>query len=231
MYDWDFAAAEQEFKRALAINPGYVNAHHWYSHQLIALGRVAESHEQSETALALDPTDVVINEHMAWHHLMTREYQRSIPQANRAVELDPNFVQARRVLGLDLLYSEGANSNCDEFEKGVELSHGDPVARAYLARCYALTRREPEARKILQELVQASGERYISAAEIAAVFASLNEQEPALKWLDKASSERASTMVYLNADRVWDSLRANPRFQALVKRVNLSPSMDEVTSR
>ena len=117
MWDWYYAGAEQEFRRAIAINPGYVNAHHWYSHELIALGRVAESHEQSETALALDPSDVVINEHMAWHHMMTREYQRSIPQANKAVELDPNFVQARRVLGLDLLYSEGDRASCEEFKR------------------------------------------------------------------------------------------------------------------
>ncbi len=231
MWDWDYAAAEQEFKRALQINPGYVNAHHWYSHELIALGRVAESHEQSETALALDPTDVVINEHMAWHHMMVREYQRSIPQANKAVELDPNFVQARRVLGLDLLYSEGNRAGCEEFEKGVELSHGDPVARAYLARCYALTHRESEARKILPDLEEASKERYISAAEIASVYAALNEPASAFQWLDRACNERAGSLVYLNADRIWDPLRRDPRFAGILKRVNLPTPADELALR
>ena len=231
MWDWDYVAAEQEFKRALQINPGYVNAHHWYSHELIALGRVSESHEQSETALSLDPTDVVINEHMAWHHMMVREYQRSIPQANKAVELDPNFVQARRVLGLDLLYSEGNRAGCGEFEKGVELSHGDPVARAYLARCYALTHRESEARKILPDLEEASKERYISAAEIASVYAALNDPGNAFKWLDKACGERAGSLVYLNADRVWDPLRSDARFAGILKRVNLPTPADELAVR
>jgi len=231
MWDWDHAAAEQEFKRALQINPGYVNAHHWYSHELMALGRIAESHEQSETALSLDPTDVVINEHMAWHHLMAREYDRSIPQAHKAIELDPGFVQAHRVLALDLLYTGHAQEACAEFQTGVELSHADPVANSYLARCYAETHREADARKILAGLVEASTERYVSAAEIAAVYAALNDSESALKWLDKACDEHAAALIYLNTDRVWDSLRNNPRFQADVKRVNLPAVTDEISSR
>lgn len=231
MWDWDDAAAEQEFKRALQINPGYVNAHHWYSHELMALGRISESHEQSETALSLDPTDVVINEHMAWHHMMAREYERSIPQANKAVQLDPDFVQARRVLALDLLYTGHGQEACAEFRNGVELSHGDPVANAYLARCFAQTHRESDARKILAGLEQDSTERYVSAAEIAAVYAALNDSEPALKWLDKACDEHAGALIYLNVDRVWDSLRNSPRFQADVKRVNLPAQTDEVSSR
>jgi tetratricopeptide (TPR) repeat protein len=231
MWDWDFAAAEQEFNRAIESNPGYVNAHHWYSHELIALGRTAESHEESEKALGLDPTDVVINEHMAWHHMMAREYDRSLPQAYKAVELDPKFVQAHRVLALDLLYTGRAREACAEFEKGVELSHGDPVANGYLARCYALTHREVEARKILAALEGDAGERYISAAEIAAVYAALNDAGPAMKWLEKAYDERAGVLVYLNADRVWDPLRGNAAFQALAQRMKLPAIADETGDR
>jgi DNA-binding winged helix-turn-helix (wHTH) protein/Tfp pilus assembly protein PilF len=231
MWDWDFKAAEQEFKRALEIDPGYVNAHHWYSHELIALGRLPESHEESERALGLDPTNVVINEHMAWHHLMAREYDRSIPQANKAIELDPAFVQAHRILALDLLYTGRAKEACAEFEKGLDLSHGDPVASAYLARCYALTHREADARRILTTLEQASTERYISAAEIAAVYAALNDSQSALKWLDKACAEHSGALVYLNADRVWDSLRGNPGFLADLQRVNLPALADETVTR
>ncbi|MGB6689402.1 MAG: winged helix-turn-helix domain-containing protein [Terracidiphilus sp.] len=231
VWDWNFVAAEQEFKRALALNPSYVNALHWYSHELVALGRISESHEESELALGLDPTDVVVNEHMAWHHMMAREYSRSIPQAEKAVELDPGFVQAHRVLALDWLYTGRAAEACAEFEKGVELSHHDPVASAYLARCYAMDHREPEARKILADLEQAASERYVSSAEIAAVHAALNDQAGALKWLDKACDEHASALVYLNADRVWDPLRNNSHFLADVKRVNLPVMADETPFR
>lgn len=113
-YDWDWAGAEAEFKRALMLNPSYVIARHWYSHELAAEGRFAESHQQSEAALALDPTDVLINEHMAWHHLMAREYDRAISQALKAIELDPDFVQAHHVLGLAHLYTGRMSEACVE---------------------------------------------------------------------------------------------------------------------
>jgi len=172
-----------------------------------------------------------MNEHMAWHHLMAREYDRSIMQANKAVQLDPGFVQAHRVLALDLLYTGHAQEACAEFQRGVELSHDDPVANSYLARCYAQTHRPADARKILAGLEQASTERYVSAAEIASVYAALNDSESALKWLDTACAEHAGALIYLNVDRVWDSLRKSSRFQGDVKRVNLPPLTDEVSSR
>ncbi len=231
IYDWDWTGAEAEFRRALELNPNYINAHHWYSHELIAEGRVQESHEQSEEALALDPANVLMNEHMAWHHLMAREYDRSIPQALKTIELDPNFVQAHRVLALDYLYTGRLKDACAEFEKGVTLSHDDPIARAYLARCYALSHRQADARKILDALVSASVERYISSAEIAAVYAALGDDKASINWLDKACSERASALIYINVDPVYDHMRRNPGFQNVVRCVHLMPLADETQVR
>lgn len=226
-YDWDWAGAEKEFRRALELDHGNANAHHWYSHLLMAQGRVMESHEQSEQALELDPADRVINEHMAWHHMMAREYDRSIPQALKAIEIDPDFVQAHRVLGLDYLYTGRSAEACAEFRKGVDLSHGDPVAQAYLARCFALTHHAAEARRILDSLIHDAQERYISSAEIAAVYAALDDEANCLVWLQKAVQERASALIYLNVDPVFDRMRANHGFQAIVKHVGLTPEMDE----
>jgi DNA-binding winged helix-turn-helix (wHTH) protein/TolB-like protein/Tfp pilus assembly protein PilF len=229
--DWDWAGAEREFKRAIELNPECVNAHHWYSHELMALGRVAESHRESEIALGLDPTDVVINEHMAWHHLMTREYDRAISQAIKAVQLDPNFVQAHRVLGLAYLYTNRHKEASEEFEKGVTLSRGDPVSRAYLARCYATGHREAEARKILASLEAESVERYISSAEIAPIYVALGDHDAALRSIGKAIDERAASLIYLNVDRAYDPLRSDPRFLADLKRANLEPKADETATR
>jgi DNA-binding winged helix-turn-helix (wHTH) protein/tetratricopeptide (TPR) repeat protein len=225
--DFDWTGAEQEFKRALELNPNCVKAHHWYSHELTALGRVAESHRESEIALALDPTDEVINEHMAWHHMMSREYDRAITQAKKAIELDPAFVLSHRVLGLSYLYTGRHKEACAEFEQGVELSHDDPVARGYLARCYATANREAEARKILASLEGESVERYISALEIAPLYVALGDHESALRWIDKALDEHVGALVYLNVDRAFDPLRSDPRFQVALKRVHLLPEADE----
>jgi tetratricopeptide (TPR) repeat protein len=229
--DWDWAGAEREFKRAIELDPDCVNAHHWYSHELMALGRVAESHHESEVALGLDPTDVVINEHMAWHHLMSREYDRAITQAAKAIQLDPNFVQAHRVLGLAYLYTNRHKEASEEFERGVALSHGDPVSRAYLARCYALSHRDQDARKILASLEEDSVERYISSAEIAPIYLALGDRDSALRWMSKAFDERAGSLIYLNVDRAFDPLRNDPRFLADLKRANLEPKADETASR
>jgi DNA-binding winged helix-turn-helix (wHTH) protein/tetratricopeptide (TPR) repeat protein len=227
VYDWDWKGAEAEFRRALELNPNYINAHHWYSHELMAEGRVQESHEQSEQALYIDPTNVLMNEHMAWHHLMAREYDRSIPQALKTIELDPNFVQAHRVLALDYLYTGQFSKACAEFEKGVTLSHDDPIARAYLARCYALSHRQADARQILDSLAKASVERYISSAEIAAVYAALDDDNASIQWLNKACKERASALIYINVDPVYDHMRRDPRFQSIVTCVHLIPLVDE----
>ena len=226
-YDWDWKGAEAEFRRAIELDPNYVNAHHWYSHELMAEGRVQESHEQSEQALYIEPTNVLMNEHMAWHHLMAREYDRSIAQALKTVELDPNFVQAHRVLALDYLYTGQFAKACPEFQKGVELSHDDPVARAYLARCYAMSHRQAESRQMLDALVKASVERYISAAEIAAVYAALKDDKDAIEWLNKACDEHASALIYINIDPVYDHMRRDPGFQKAVTCVHLIPLADE----
>jgi DNA-binding winged helix-turn-helix (wHTH) protein/Tfp pilus assembly protein PilF len=227
IYDWDWTGAESEFRRAMELNPNYINAHHWYSHELMAEGRVQESHQQSEQALYIEPTNVLMNEHMAWHHMMAREYDRSIPQALKTIELDPNFVQAHRVLALDYFYTGRFKEACAEFEKGVTLSHEDPIARAYLARCYALSHRQADARRILDTLVKASVERYISAAEIAAVYAALKDDNGSIEWLNKACSEHASSLIYLNIDPVYDHMRRDPRFQKIVTCVHLVPVLDE----
>jgi hypothetical protein len=104
-------------------------------------------------------------------------------------------------------------------------------ANSYLARCYAQTHRQADARKILAGLEQASTARYVSAAEIAAVYAAPNDSESALKWLDTACDEHAGALIYLNVDRVWDSLRKTSRFQTDIKRVNLPAQTDEWSSR
>lgn len=231
LLEWDWGSAEQEFKRALQLDPNCVNAHHWYSHELMALGRAAESHHESEIALALDPTNEVINEHMAWHHLMSREYDRAIAQSMKAIELDPGFVQAHRVLGLAYLYTNRNKEACAEFEKGVELSHNDPISRAYLARCYAASNRKAEAHSILASLEGDSVERYISSLEIAPIYVALGDHDSALKWIGKALDERVGSSIYLNVDRAFDPLRNDPQFHVDLKRVSLVPEADEVVSR
>lgn len=220
-HDWDWQGAEQEFKRALDLNPTYVNAHLWYAHELVALGRLDEAYAESRAALDLDPGDIMTNEEMAWYHLYARQYAAAITQATKAVGIDPDRTRAHHVLGLAYLYTGAYDKACSEFSTNVTLSHGSPVAFAHLARCHAAAHRTSAARAILATLEREAKNRYASPVEIAAVHAALGDRDAALRWLDTACSERAGALIYLNVDPAFDRLRDQPGFQAIVARLTL----------
>ncbi len=221
IYDWNWAGAEQEFRKSIALNPGYATAHHWYAHELAALGRFPEAMAESKLVLELSPSEAVSNEHMGWVFLMERDYKNAVPNCQRALNLDPNFVLAHRVLALADLYSGQNDDAISEFQKGVELSKGDPVAKAYLARAYAVTGKKDQALNILLELQQLAKEQYVSPAEIAGIYAALGQADNTLAWLGKAYQDRTSALVYLNIDRVYDGIRNDPRFHTFLHRMNL----------
>ena len=221
-YDWDWAGAEQEFKRAIALNPLYDTAHHWYSHELIALGRSQEGIAEAKKALELSPSDTVMNEHMGWTYLMVRDYDRAIQSARKALEMDSDFMLAHRVLGMAYQYKGQFDLAIAESQRGVELTHGDPVAKAFLARSYAAAGKYDQATQILNELVELSAKQYVPPAEIADTFAALGRKDEAFQWLDKACDERAAALVYLKVAQVYDPLRSDPRFQDLLKRLHLN---------
>ena len=224
LYEWDWDSAEREYRKALRLKSNLPEAHVWFSRELLARGNFAESHLESDQAMALDPTGVLVNEQMAFHHLLARQYDTAIAQATKTIEIDANFALSHRTLGLAYLYKgEGAKA-CAELETEVRLTRDEPVARAYLARCEALTGRKDDALKAAAELEADAHERYVSAADIAGIYAALGEQEIALHWLEVAVRQRATALLYLNLDPVWDGLRTLPGFQDLVRQVHLVPS-------
>ncbi len=220
-YDWDYPRAEQEFKRAIALNPLYDTAHHWYSHELMALGRPDEALAEARRALQLSPADTVMNEHLGWTYLMARDYDRAIQSAKKALEIDPDFLLAHRVLGMAYQYKGQNDLAIAESQRGVELSKNDPVAKAFLARAYAAAGKTGEATKIVNELVELAKSQYVPPAEIGETFAALGRKDEAFQWLNKAADERAAALVYMKVAQVFDPLRSDARFQDLLKRVHL----------
>jgi len=222
IYDWDWTGAEQEFKRAIALNPLYDTAHHWYSHELVALGRADEAMVEARRALQISPSDTVMNEHMGWTYLMARDYDHAIQGARKALEMDPDFLLAHRVLGLAYQYKGQQEEGRAEFARGVEISHGDPVAKAYLARFYAAAGQKDEATQLLNELLHLSGKQYVPPLEIALTYIALDRKNEAFDWLHKACDERASGLVYLKVNQAFDPVRSDPRFQDLELRLHLN---------
>jgi DNA-binding winged helix-turn-helix (wHTH) protein/TolB-like protein len=220
-FDWDWPAVEKEFGRALELGPNQYRTHHWFSHYLTAMGRTQGALEESKRALELSPTDVVINEHMGWCDLMIRQYDQAIDQCRRTLEMDPGFAQAHHVLGLAYLYNRRYAEAIDEFQKEVQSAADDQVAKALLARAYALSGQSADAKKILYALQDLAKQRYVSSSDIAVICADLGDKDQAFGWLEKAYGERSNSLVYLKLDPAFDSLRSDPRFAALVARIGL----------
>ncbi len=222
-YGWDWSGAEREFKRAIELNPGYVEAHHVYSHFLTATGRTDESLAESKRALELAPLDLPIVVHLGWHYIYSRQYDAAIDQIRKAIELDRNFALGHFYLGQAYEHKAMYNEAIAEFQNAVTLSGGSPETVTSLGHAYAIAGRKAEAQKVLDHFAELSKGRFISPYNIALVYAGLGENPKALAWLKKAYDEQSGQLVYLKVEPNLDNLRPDPRFQELVRRVGFPP--------
>lgn len=219
-YDWEWAAAEREFQRAIELNRSYADAHHFYSHYLMAMGRTEESLTESRRALELDPVDSIMNVHLGWHYLCARQYDRAIEQLRITLELDPNIPQPHQFLGEAYEQKGMYPEAIAEFQKAKRLDN-TPRTLAFLGCAYAASAQRDQARKVFDELKELSKQRYVPPYFAAVLCAGLGEKDGAFEWLQKAREERSESLIYLKVERALDSLRSDPRFQDLVCRVGL----------
>jgi TolB-like protein/DNA-binding winged helix-turn-helix (wHTH) protein/Tfp pilus assembly protein PilF len=223
LYDWDLAASEKEFKRALDLDPDYTAAHHWYSHCLLVLGRTKESLAESKRALELEPLNLVVNGHLGWHYLYARQYDQAIEQFRRTLELDPTFPQSQRYAAWAFLQKGRYEEAIAALRATLSGLGRQPEVEAELGYAMAVAGRRAEARAVLEGLRHPSSDRYVSPYAFALVHTGLGDRDQALAWLDKAYDERSDYMPYLGLEPMLDSLRSDPRFGALVRRVGLPP--------
>ncbi len=220
-FDWQWTVAERETQRALDLNPSYEEAHHQYSHLLQTQGRPDESLTESRRALELNPLDRLLNVHLGWHYMMTRQDEQAIAQYKSVLEMDPNHYQALRHIGWAYMYKSLHAEAIVALEAANKLEAENSQAMSALGAAYAAGGRGSDARAILGQLEGSLPQRYVSACDIAAVYAALDEPDVALDWLEKAFEERSPRMVELGLDPVFDPLRSDPRFAELVRRMGL----------
>jgi len=223
-YDWNWKGAEQEYQRALEINPAYAPARHWYSLLLKALGRNDEALKQIKSAEELDPLSPVIHSALAQMYYFARQYDRTIDECTHglsALETDPNFVLLHyhlgRAYGEKGMYPEAIS----ELEKARSLSGNQPAMLMGLGNIYGMAGRKAEARQVLQQLNGMAKTRYVPAVYFAAVYAGLGEKEKTFQWLNTAYEQRTDYLIYLNVEPMGDPLRSDPRFKDLVRRIGL----------
>jgi tetratricopeptide (TPR) repeat protein len=220
-FDWEWASAETEFRRAIDLNPGYATAHHWYAWHLSLMGRHGEAIAEMRKARSLDPLSLIINADLAEILLIAHFYDESVQQSRRTIDMDPAFGLAHNQLAEAYLQKHMRDDAISEFQKAVQLSEGSPICSANLARAYAAAGRSAEAGQLLTALKQRASPAYSNAAEIAMVYAALGEKTQAMTWLERGYDERFNPGVLLRPG--FDPLRADPRFQAMVSRVGLRP--------
>ncbi len=222
-FDWDWEGAERGFRRALTLNPSYTTGHIWYSDYLSAVGRFGEAISEVNLALELDPVSVINNLNLALSHYFARRYDRAVEDLLKALELDPYSALGRWLLGQAYRQQGRYAEALGELLQSTNLSGRSPFIVATLGQTYAVSGQAEEARKILQELKKLSRQRYVSPYEIATIYAGLGENGPALKWLGQAVEERSGRLLFLKVDPCWDSLRPDPLFSALFRRIGLEP--------
>ena len=222
-YDWDWAGAEREFKRAIALNPAYATAHQSYAFLLVATKRFDEALPEIHRAQELDRFSVVISSNVAGIYYRVRQYDRAVELFHKTLEMEPNFPWAHRDLGLAYEEKSMFPQAIVEFQKTGALSGGNPEALEALGHAYAVSGRQAEAKKILGDLKELSKSKYVSPYGIAAVYAGLDDKDQALQWLERAYEEHSGWISFLQVEPRFDLLRPDPRFQNLLRRIGFAP--------
>jgi TolB-like protein/DNA-binding winged helix-turn-helix (wHTH) protein/Tfp pilus assembly protein PilF len=241
-YDWDWTGAEREFKRAIALNPNYSIVHHWYAHHLMQQGRTQESLAEALRAQELDPLSLSINNGLARQYYLSRQYDLSIAQCQRGLEIDPSYVPARIQLALAMEQKGMVAEAISQLEQARDQAAGYaittdqtvqpsgastaapvdlPVVHAMLGHAYATANRRSDAQKELRTLRTASQSRYVAPSYLAIVYIALGDKDQAFAWLERSYQDRSEHMLYLKVEPLVDPLRDDPRFDSLLKRVGL----------
>ncbi|MBA2733923.1 MAG: protein kinase [Acidobacteria bacterium] len=219
--EWNWRQAEDEFKEAIRLNPNYASAHQWYANYLAAMGRFPEAIEETSRTLELDKTSLIISSHFGLMYFFAGRFDDSIAACRKTIELDPNFYVARRYLGLAYAQKGMYKESLEQYEKALGLSKNSPLMKVERASVLALSGDVDKAQSELKELQEIAKGRYISAYHIATIYVALKDRDRAFEWLEKAFTERADYMVFLNVDPRFKSLRSDSRFTDLLRRMNL----------
>jgi eukaryotic-like serine/threonine-protein kinase len=222
-YDWNFPAAEREFKRAIELNPNYAESYSQYSGYFKVMRDYSQEIAQARRGQELDPLSAFANMELGEAFYHARRYDEAINQITKTLDLDPNLVGfayhvRARAYAQKKMYRE-AIADCQRWASAF---HDDPQALASLGHVYASMGNRREAQQMLDKLQEISKQRYFSTYWIAVVYAGLGDNDRALQYLEKAFAERYFLMVWINSDPRFDSLRSDARFSDLVKRIGLS---------
>jgi tetratricopeptide (TPR) repeat protein len=221
--EWD--GVESEFQRAIALNPGYATAIHWYALMLAATGRKEESITEIKLAREIDPRSLIINANVGWCYYVGGDADRAIEAVKNTLRLDSGFVVAHGYLGQAYLEKKMYEQAIEEFRNTVSLLPGDMSRKAELGGAYARAGKSEQAQEILQEFLRVPGGKYISPYAWAMLYAGMERKQETLGWLEKAFAERNARMVNLAVHPQFAFLRGDIGFENLLVRMNVPANL------
>ncbi len=225
-FDWDFLAAQQEYKRAIELNPNYAVAHDWYSIVLVRLGMFAAAEAELRRGLELDPVSVLLIGRLCGL-LATLKPDEALAQCQKARELDPQHPTLFLHFS-SMYYRNGRTVEAiTETRRLVEMAGDNPSYKAWLGFYLGRAGQREDAQQILRELLALSRKQWVSAYAMATVYSGLGEADAAFEWLERAHRTRESWITYLIPDVRIDPLRQDPRYADLLRRVGLPSPMPQ----
>jgi serine/threonine-protein kinase len=238
-YDWKWDEAAVFFRRAIDLNPGYATAHFWYGfHYLAMTGRLEEALAEADLAVSLDPLSAIAQEGRGFVLMVSRRYEEAIEQYRLLLEFEPSFYKAWTSLGRVYAQMGDYARAIEMYEKGLQLGGTIPNILAALGQAHALNGETARARELLQQLHEmsssasrtGSGTSAVPATCFAIVHLGLGENDRALEWLEAGMERRQMSMSALKVHPVYDPLRHEPRFQALLQGLGLAPAVYRKTT-
>jgi serine/threonine-protein kinase len=221
IYDWDWDAAEREFRASITLNPRYPWSHQLYGFVLSAFARHSDAIVEGHTAVELDPGSASARRALGWQYYYARRHDQARFHLDKAVAMNPNSEETYRVLGHTLAVAGELDDALRVLREAVAMPESGTYTHASLGYALARSGRTGEAREVLDALVRAAGAGYVSPVSFATIHIGLGEIEPAMDWAERAHAERRGWLCYLRVNPLMDPLREHPRFGALLKRMRL----------
>ena len=218
--DWDWAGAEREFKRARELNPNFASAHTRYAEYLSYLGRFEQAIEEARLARRLDPLSVVTSSLVGLILYRARRYDDALEDLRPAIELDPEHPTAYLPRGLALTMLGRNDEAIAALDKGLTASGRSSEMLAQLALAYGRAGRTDRASDLVKELVERSRTQHVSPFSFALAYTGLGDSGAAIEALETAYRDREWYLCVLKTEPIFDPLRGNPAFDALVRRLD-----------
>jgi TolB-like protein/Tfp pilus assembly protein PilF len=220
-YEWDWAASEREFKRAIELKPDSGDAHGYYSWFLPPMRRNDEAVAEAERALRIDPISTGLNGNLGSVFVFTHRWDKAIEQLRAAIDLDHGYWFDYCFLGRAYEQKGRLPEAIATFQRGLTLE-GNTELWSGLGHAYAASGNKAEAQKVLDHLKELSTHSYVAPYNVAVIYVGLGEKDEAFAWLNRAYEERSYTLAeYLTTDARLDTLHSDPRFAELVRRIGL----------